>query len=64
MLLYNVNVFRVISRHDNILLHTVYDYFGKEHFTKCFIELEVGLDVSYAKHKSEQCIWQLLEYII
>jgi len=29
-------------------LHTVYDYFGEEDFTKCCSEL--GIDKSYAKH--------------
>jgi len=33
-----------------ILLHTVYDYFGEEDFTKCYNELV--MDASYAKHVS------------
>ena len=34
MLLYNFKLFRALSRHNNILLHTVYDYVGEEDFTK------------------------------
>jgi len=43
-------VFRALFRHDNILLHIVYDYFGEEDFTKACNEL--GTDTSHAKHVS------------
>jgi len=38
---------RALSRHGNILLHAVYDYFGEENFSMCCNEL--GID---AKHVS------------
>ena len=45
-----ISGFRALSREDNILLHTVQDYFSEEDFTKCCTEM--GIDASYAKHVS------------
>jgi len=46
----NFRIFRAIFRHDNVLLHTVYDYFGEDELILCCNQLR--MDVSYAKRVS------------